>query len=215
MDSFSVIIVSFVCFIVALTFHEFSHALIAYYLGDETAYRHGRLTLNPLAHIDPVGTVILPLIGAISHLPVFGWAKPVPFNPYNVKHGRWGGVAVAMAGPASNFLFAAAALLAIRFLIGAGGLSQTNLLVVFLYILATVNVYLAAFNLIPVPPLDGSRFLEVMLDAPRHRHIRFWLERNGMWLLVGLLMVDYVIPGAPLSRFFDFILNGFFGLFGF
>lgn len=208
-------ILSFACFIAALTIHEYAHALTAFFLGDETAYRNGRLTLNPLAHIDPIGTLLIPLIGSMSGLPVFGWAKPVPYNPYNLKYGRWGGVAVAAAGPGTNFAFAAVCLLLVRFLPGPAGFSIDNLLVIFLATLASINVYLGAFNLLPVPPLDGSRFLQVALDSPKHRHILVWLETKGAMLLLGILLLDYILPGAPLSSFFSSIIHGFFGMFGF
>lgn len=215
MNSPLIFIAGFGGFLIALTVHEYCHALAAYLLGDETAYRAGRLTLNPLAHLDPVGTVLIPLLGALSGLPVFGWAKPVPYNPYNLRNSRSGAMLIAAAGPTSNFLMAALSLLAVRLLIGPAGLDIRNLLVIFLAAFASVNVFLGTFNLIPVPPLDGSRFLQVLLDSPKHRRTMIWLETKGPMLLFGLLMIDYLLPGlAPLSRLLNGALNVFFGAFG-
>ncbi len=206
-------IVSFISFIIALSVHEYCHALVAYFQGDETAARAGRMTLNPLAHLDPVGTVLIPLIGMISGLPVFGWAKPVPFNPYNVRRGKWGAVFIALAGPGSNFLSAIVFLIVLRILL-AVGLPANNLLALFLVSLAMVNTFLGIFNFIPLPPLDGSKLINAIFDAPKYRNFRMFLETRGPLILILLLILDYMSPYAPLSRAFFGILNGIFALVG-
>jgi len=205
--------VSFISFIIALSVHEYCHALAAYLQGDETASRAGRLTLNPLAHLDPVGTVLIPLIGMISGLPVFGWAKPVPFNPYNVRHGKWGAVLIALAGPGSNFLSALIFLLVLRLLL-AVGLPPNNLLALFLVSLAMVNTFLGVFNFLPLPPLDGSKLVSAIFDAPKYRNFRLFLETRGPLILILLLILDYMSPYAPLSRVFFGIIDGIFSLVG-
>ncbi len=139
--------------IISLTFHEFCHALAGKSLGDPTAENAGRLSLNPLAHLDPIGFVMLLFVG-------FGWAKPVPFNPYALKHPVRDSVLIALAGPASNIVLAIIAGLAWHAFITTGLVSATSLLAPFLLLLIFTNLALALFNLIPVPPLDGSRLLE-------------------------------------------------------
>ncbi len=170
-----------IAFLLALTVHEFSHALAGTWLGDETARRMGRLTLNPLAHVDPLGLLAVILIG-------FGWGKPVPFNPYNLKWPKWGPVAVAAAGPASNFLLAVASILLLMWL--GPVLGEQNLLVMFLAVSAQLNVALMMFNLIPLPPLDGSKALLAVLSHPRYAATRRWIEVQGPMLLLGLILID-------------------------
>jgi Zn-dependent protease len=137
--------------LVSLPFHEFSHALAAYRLGDSTAKYMGRLTLNPLAHLDPFGALLILIAG-------FGWAKPTPYNPYNVRGGKTGEVIIAIAGPISNLVLAVAAALPLRY-INATGIAVPDLLVNVLETFILLNVILAVFNFIPIPPLDGSKLL--------------------------------------------------------
>ena len=169
--------------------HEVMHGYAADWLGDKTARYAGRLTLNPLPHIDPMGSVVLPLLLAISHSPIFfGYAKPVPYNPYNLKPGRFSEAIVAGAGPASNLVIALIGALVIRSGIAAGASDIIFLIVV-------VNVMLCLFNLIPVPPLDGSKVLEALLPRSLSHGYGAWranLERNpllGMGLVVILILV--------------------------
>ena len=157
----------------AITVHEAAHAWTANKMGDPTAAALGRASLNPLVHIDPIGTVIFPLILILFKMPVFGWAKPVPYNPYNLRHAKKGGLWISFAGPIANILTAGAAVLLFRVL-RLFGARITDLaalskplegLSVILLFTALINISLAVFNLIPVPPLDGSGILAGLLSG--------------------------------------------------
>ncbi len=181
----ALIIFQFAVFIISVIVHEISHGAVAYWLGDETAYRMGRLTMNPISHIDPVGSVILPLLLSIPLLfgiqPVIvGWAKPVPYNPNNLKNPKSGAGLIAWAGPASNLLIAC---------VFAGLLVSLSIspqmVMAFQYIIL-INLMLAVFNLVPIPPLDGSKILTAFL--PDHSPIISFIERNSMMLLLAFLI---------------------------
>lgn len=145
--------------IFSIILHEVAHGYVANMLGDPTARLAGRLTLNPLPHIDPVGSILIPGILALTQSPfLIGWAKPVPYNPYQVKGGKWGEAAVAAAGPATNLLIALVFAMPIRFNLIADPLFLN---VAFLVIIA--NLSLAILNLIPIPPIDGSKILRALL----------------------------------------------------
>ncbi len=212
MDSFVEVIIMFCALILSLVVHEYTHGLVAYFLGDDTARRAGRLTLNPLPHLDMVGTVVLPLLAIVSGFPIIGWAKPVPYNPYNLKDQKWGPVYVAIAGPLSNFAGAAIYLTALKYLIGS--LGQSNLLIVFLIQLAIVNIVLGIFNLLPVPPLDGSKILSALFDSPKHRSTLLWLETRGPNLLMAIVLLDWLLPISILGGIFYGAINYSFRLFG-
>ncbi|MBI2582692.1 site-2 protease family protein [Candidatus Azambacteria bacterium] len=184
-------------FIIALIFsvviHEVSHGAMANALGDPTARYAGRLTLNPLKHLDPFGSVILPLtLLLISRLSggvpfLIGWAKPVPYNPYNLKNQQWGPAAVGIAGPGSNIVLALAFGLPLRFAPEAFGTSLISLAPFFATI-AFINVMLAVFNLVPIPPLDGSKLLYALFPDSRLRQI---LEQYGLFFLLLFLFVGF------------------------
>lgn len=171
--------------VIAISFHEFAHAFAAYQLGDMTARDQGRLTLNPVSHLSLLGTVMLFLAG-------FGWGKPVPFNPYNLKNQRWGPVIIALAGPASNLLLLVIFGLILRFVYPALGLGAENALYYFLYVLVFLNGILMAFNLIPIPPLDGSKVLFALLPDSAAQ-VKNFLQQYGF-----ILLVAFVIIGSPI-----------------
>ncbi len=210
----ALIVIRYFALIISLVVHEYMHGLIAYWQGDETARRAGRLTLNPLVHVDMVGTVILPLAAIATGMPVFGWAKPVPFNPYNLRNQKWGATMVGLAGPISNFAMAAIFLEGLRVALINLNLSSENLLVIFLLNLAIVNIVLGIFNLIPVPPLDGSKLLAALLDSPKYRNFLITLETKGPTILMIVILFDAFSPHSFLGGIFSAVISGAFGLFG-
>lgn len=173
-------IFSILILIFSVVIHEFAHGYSAYVQGDNTAKYQGRLTLNPLKHLEWFGSFILPAISYLLGGFIIGWAKPVPFNPYNLRNQRWGEAMVAAAGPLSNICIALFFGLLIRFNI-AQGFGES-----FVYIssmIVFVNLILATFNLIPIPPLDGSKILFSFL--PYHmQNVRDFLEQNGTFILI-------------------------------
>jgi Zn-dependent protease len=186
--------------------HEVSHGYIAERLGDSTARHAGRLTLNPLRHIDPVGSVLLPAVLHFSGAPMFGWAKPVPYNPANLRDPVGGGAKIAAAGPLSNFLLAAVFGLLIRALFGT---ASPQLLVLFAHI-SLVNIWLGVFNLFPIPPLDGSKVLYAVLPRSQgsFEFVRF-LEQYGFLILIGLIF--FMDLGPVLSPVVRFLFTLFAG----
>jgi Zn-dependent protease len=188
-----------VVLILSLSFHEAAHAWSADKLGDPTARLLGRLTLNPLAHIDWVGTVFFPLIAAISNLPLIGWAKPVPVNPLNLRHPRRGFAMVAAAGPLSNLLLAFLALIPLSLL--STGEVTGSMLLDFLRGFIHLNVFLAVFNLIPVPPLDGGNILAGVVPESAAR-ILDQLRPFGIFVLYALLLSGVLVwIAAPVNGF--------------
>ena len=182
--------------LISITTHEFSHGLAAFLLGDNTAKDQGRLTLNPLPHIDPFGTILLPALLMLAGAPVIGWAKPVPFNPYNLSDQRYGSLKVGIAGPLSNFIiFLIAGTLLKLFLPSLG---SENMLSTFLQHLVLINFVLMMFNLIPIPPLDGSKVLFGLLP-PRFEYIERSLEQYGFFILIFVMFIEYT--GFPLIRY--------------
>jgi Zn-dependent protease len=176
--------------IVAITVHEFSHAAVATIQGDDTPRSQGRLTLNPMSHLDPLGSIALILAG-------FGWGKPVQFSPFQLRNRRAGAALVGLAGPASNFVLALLSAVVLRFALEG---SPNDFTLSLLGRLVTLNVVLGVFNLLPIPPLDGSRLLSIVLPQ-RHQGIVYFLDRYGIFLLLALLLFA---PGL-LTPFFDAI----------
>jgi Zn-dependent protease len=187
--------------VIAIVFHEVAHGLMARALGDPTAAELKRLSFNPLRHVDPVGTVILPLALALAKAPVFGWAKPVPVDGTRLRNSRWGMVAVALAGPGMNFALAALAAVAIG--IGFGQLESppqgvTGFVFANLVNFLLINIFLAVFNLLPLPPFDGGHVVQGVL--PRRLAVEWAkLARFGFPLIIILLVVVPMIwPSANI-----------------
>lgn len=189
------ILISALAVIIGIVVHESAHALTAYLLGDSTARSRGRVSLNPLNHIDPFGTVILPLLMVLAGGPVFAYAKPVPVYLGNLKHPKRDEVLVALSGPVSNILIACLAALVLSLASPAllsGGLSYrlSNLIASFLITCMSVNLSLAFFNLIPLPPLDGSSILVPFLHGDALRTY-YQVQRYAMPILIIVL---YLLP---------------------
>jgi Zn-dependent protease len=206
-------IVVAIMLLVGFPVHEFSHALAAYRLGDSTAKLFGRLTINPSAHFDPLGGVLLAVtfIGSAMSGGAFGfgWAKPTPVNVSNLLYGRRGEAIVAAAGPISNLVLAAAAAIPLRYLIGQPELArELPLLLQVLDLFVFINLVLMVFNLIPIPPLDGSKVLFAFLDRRTEYQVRPILEQYGF---VILLLLFFLPPGGSIGgRILSPILNAFY-----
>jgi len=190
--------------LIALTIHEAAHAWTADRLGDPTARMLGRISLNPVRHIDPIGTILLPLLAVFSGFPIIGWAKPVPVNVSQLRRGRRDFMLVAAAGPISNLLQAVAASIAVRVLVAGGG--DYGLAARGLVAIVVINLLLAFFNLIPVPPLDGGNVLAGLLPA-RADPLLMMLRQYG-FIVLYLLMFTGVLDALiePPTRLFQRIL---------
>jgi Zn-dependent protease len=208
------VIVVAIMLLIGLPVHEFSHALAAFRLGDGTAKLFGRLTLNPIAHFDPVGGSLLALTfigsaatgGALG----FGWAKPTPVNPMNLEGGRRGEALVAAAGPVSNFVLAALGALPLRYLLDNPQIDVPDMVILVLGYFVQINLLLMIFNFIPIPPLDGSKVLFALVDRRTEYQIRPFLEQYGFFILLAILLFP---PGNSIgSRIISPILNGLFSL---
>jgi Zn-dependent protease len=197
-DSF--LILSVAVTLVSVAFHEFAHGYAAYLQGDLTAKYEGRLTVNPLKHLDMVGSIIVPALLLASGSPAFGWAKPVPYNPYNLRNRRWGAVAVAAAGPLSNLALALVFSLVFRSLQPGSPYAEFSLLVVW------VNAALFLFNLMPVPPFDGAKILGGFLG----RHGRWLIEAPlSTALALALVAAFFIWPIiSPLVGILVLLLTG-------
>lgn len=191
-----------VILVFSVVIHEVSHGFVADHLGDPTARLAGRLTLNPLKHLDPFGSVVLPfLLSLVPGGVVFGWAKPVPYNPMNLKHPERGAAIIAAAGPLSNLLVAA--VFAFIFRAADSLLILNPILGTLLLTVVLVNTALAVFNLVPLPPLDGSKVL-FWFFPPSARGLQEWLERFGWLLLLFFIFfaIDLISPVIlALARF--------------
>jgi len=197
--------------LLALTFHEYAHALAAYRYGDDTAKLNGRLSLNPLRHLDPLGTIMIFLVH-------FGWAKPVPVNPLRLRNPKKDMLWISAAGPLANMLLALISGLLLRLLSAAAGIpAQHSLmsLVMFMLVMSLqINLALAVFNILPIAPLDGSKILAGILPA-RFENAIAQLERYGPFVLIGLIIIgrvtDVPILGSliwPFVKFFSHLFAG-------
>jgi len=186
--------------IIAIVFHEVAHGWVAKYFGDRTASRMGRLTLNPIKHVDPIGTVALPMMLAVSGAPIFGWAKPVPVDQRGLRNPRWNMVAVALAGPGMNMLLALLTLGAMVLMLATTGIGTpvTQFVWANLSNFIIINIMLAVFNMLPLPPFDGSHVMEGILPRPlARRYAR--LRPYGMALMLILFVaLPLIAPNQNL-----------------
>jgi len=195
--------------LVSMTFHEAMHGFMAYFLGDDTAKLQGRLTLNPVKHIDPFLTILLPVLLAIAGGPIFGGAKPVPFNPARVKYDEWGAALVALAGPLTNLVLAF-----IFFgMYALFGMSAGGMVAQVLILAVTVNLGFFVFNMIPFPPLDGSRVLYALAPEFVRRGMEA-LERFGIIVIFALVLLASPILSTLLSTSISFFVRLFATIFG-
>ena len=207
--SLLLIIFQIVVLVFSVVLHEVSHGYVAEQLGDPTARRLGRLTLNPLKHLDPFGSVILPLLLAL--MPggiVFGWAKPVPYDPRNLKNPERGGALIAAAGPLTNLILAAVFAVAIRVL-PLLPFSETLLaaLATLFINIVIINASLAVFNLVPIPPLDGSKVLFGFIPAFAPE-LRMMLERYGLFVLIFFIAMGAPFLGPIIGALVRFLIGG-------
>ena len=195
-----IIILLIPALVFSLSFHEFAHAWMAYRLGDSTAARMGRLTLNPISHLDPIGSIALMLMG-------FGWAKPVPVDVRYLRNPKEDMVKVAAAGPISNIILAIVAALVLRLLFSADIL--TNSIKTFFIIFMQINITLAVFNLLPISPLDGSQILTPFLEKQFGSDIVWKMQLYGPKILFFIILLSLVAD----IHIFSFIINPIFNLF--
>ena len=205
MGYFVTILIAFVVILVSMMLHELAHGFVAYRLGDDTAKSEGRLTLNPFKHLDPVLSIAMPLLLFLSGGPIFGGAKPVPVNSRKLKHGVWGMAMVAIAGPLTNFILAFVAFLLGHF---TGWLYVSGILGEIFTDFVFINLGFGIFNLIPIPPLDGSRVLYAI--APDG--VREVMARMENWGIMLVLILVIAVPGW-LSMVMGGAMNGILDFF--
>ena len=192
--------------LMSVVIHEVSHGLAANLLGDPTARLSGRLTLNPIAHIDPFGSIILPIFLLFSGSGfVFGWAKPVPFNPYNLRGGKWGPALVAAAGPASNLIVASVFALLLRL-----GALPTVAAPLFAYVVV-INVVLGIFNSVPLPPFDGFKIISPLLPYRLYQKAASFEASFGLLLIPLMVIFFFFFLAGPFSVVIDFVTNFLLG----
>jgi Zn-dependent protease len=197
------VVFSVVILIFSVVAHEVSHGYMAQYLGDPTARLKGRLTLNPLVHLDPIWSVLVPALLVITNSPIlFGMAKPVPYNPYNLRDQKWGDAKVAASGPLTNLGIAAVFALLLRF----GGEMLSGPVGTLVNSIVVINVILAVFNLVPIPPLDGSKILFNALPL-KYRYIQEYLERYSLVLLLVFILFLWPVI-VPVVRLLYLLLTG-------
>lgn len=200
----------------SMTLHEAMHAFMGYYLGDQTAKLEGRLTLNPIKHIDPFLTILLPVTLAIIGAPIFGGAKPVPFNPNMVRYGEWGAALVALAGPLTNLLLAFIAF-GISVVVGQPVdlllTTDASLVELFLTLAVAVNLGFFIFNMLPLPPLDGSRVLYALAPDFVRRGMEA-LEQYGIVVIFAIVLFASPFIAAIMTSATDFFLEVFSIIFG-
>ena len=207
------LIIVLVTILLSMTLHEAMHAFMGHFLGDDTAKAQGRLTLNPLKHIDPVMTIALPVVLAIMGGPIFGGAKPVPFNPHRVRYGEWGAAIVALAGPLTNLLiaFVVFGVGVISGFISSDGIAM-NLTGTIIWTAVQVNLGFFIFNILPIPPLDGSRVVYALAPEVVRRGME-QIERYGIMLVFALVLVGSSVLGQVMVGGMNAILQLFMTVF--
>ncbi|UCH95903.1 MAG: site-2 protease family protein [Candidatus Aminicenantes bacterium] len=209
MQKILMIIIQFGVILFAISIHESAHAWMANKFGDPTAKNQGRITLNPIPHIDLIGTIIFPLVLAIAGAPVFGWAKPVMVNPYNLRDPKRANIFISAAGPGSNIITAIGGI--VLFLIlknigvfGGGAGSGSDILLFIFFFFIVINIYLAIFNLIPIPPLDGSGIIEGVLKG----EALYNYQKIKPFGFIILLIIIYIgVLDVIANPIISFVLN--------
>ena len=209
MNNVVTIVLWLLAFVPAIVLHEMGHAIAAYKLGDPTAKRNGRISFNPIRHIDPFGTVLLPLLLALANMPVFGYAKPVPYNPRYFKDPKKGELIVGLAGPAANLVQALAGTL-IAFVLHSvvpastwNGVSALSYVMVFLQMYVQVNLFLLFFNIIPIPPLDGSSIFAFILPR-KYLNSYYKIQQWAMPVfMIVLILLPRLIGFSPFSWYLN------------
>ncbi len=204
------IVVGFVVILICMTLHEAMHAFVSHWLGDDTAESHGRLTLNPLSHIDPITTIALPLFLIAINAPPFGAARPVPFNPLKVRYGEYGAALVGLAGPLTNLALAIAGAIVLRvgfdYQMSQPFLGTTSVMALFI----AINVGFFVFNMIPFPPLDGSRLLYAFAPRGLQRAME-GIEAMGFTAIIFFMFLIFPLIRPIIFNINDFIIMRLFG----
>lgn len=199
-DTLQLLLYAIPALVIAISLHEMMHSVVGFWLGDTTAMEHGRISLNPLRHIDPLTTVALPLMLVALGLPPFAAAKPVPINMYRLKYEEFGMALVGLAGPATNFLLAIVAGILLGLVGTDGWLGQ------FLLINVSINIGLAVFNMIPFPPLDGSRVLYALAPEPVQK-VMMQIERMGFSAIIFFMFIIFPFIGPAIIRVQEILLK--------
>ena len=204
MGDFNILILQISVLLMSVVIHEVSHGVAALWQGDPTAKLMGRLTLNPIKHLDIWGSFLVPMVFIFTTGFLFGWAKPVPYNPYNLRNQKWGPAIVGLAGPAANFVIAIVFGIALRFLpIYSDTVFIQNLAQLFT-IIVMLNILLGVFNLMPIPPLDGSKLLFSILP-PHMSHIQRMLEQYGFIILLFFIFFAFQLIFPIITALFRLI----------
>ena len=204
-DSVAIQIFLYLVIVISAVFHEYAHGWVAYRLGDPTAKNAGRLTLNPIAHIDLMGTVLMPLAMMVFFGVFIGWAKPVPFNPNNLKDKKHGTLKVGIAGIATNFCIALALGLFLRFFAGSASIVSMfgPMFLNFLAIVVYINIFLALFNFIPMPPLDGSKIFEDLFP----KQWRYFMNLGMIGMIIAMFFGFLILPS--IANYIFRVIVGF------
>lgn len=206
MDRVLISFFQIIVLIFSIIIHEVSHGAAAYRLGDQTAKEAGRLTLNPLKHLDFFGSFLLPLTLFLAHSPIlFGWAKPVPFNPFYLKNPKRDSGLIGLAGPASNFIIAIIFGLILKIFIALNFINAP--LMIFLDIIIFINIILGTFNLLPIPPLDGSKVLFSFLPK-NYESAQLFLERYGIFILLFFIFFAFDLIAPLIYKLYGLLGSG-------